>query len=120
MNSSIKPTHRKLLSQLLLVVWLCSLIAHSNHGLEFNSGNHVLSQHQVETTDTLYQLDSDLQCHLCYNTIDRFDDVELTTYFSHLSSRVAFARANQIEAHQPSYFLPLLRGPPKSLNSLLS
>lgn len=120
MISSVKPSNMKILSQLLLVVWLCSLIAHSNHALvneqSVGSNQSVISI----DTDTLYQFDTDQQCHLCHNTIDKFDDIELKTFCSLRSTRIAFSRIKRSEAYSVSYFLPLLRGPPNTINTIHS
>lgn len=112
MNTVFKPTQLKALCYLLVAVWLCSLIVHSQHaiGVTVDKGNVVFSS--IAESDILSQVDNDPQCHLCYNSIDRFDEVTLVAHYSLGSDLAVIDHRRTSAVNQPPYCLPQLRAPP--------
>lgn len=112
MKTFIKPTQLSALCYLLVVVWLCSLIVHSQHaiGVTVDSGNAISSE--IAKNDILSQVENEQECHLCYNSIDRFDDVTLVAYYSLGSDLAVIDKLRVSSANQPPYCLPRLRAPP--------
>ncbi len=105
---SIHNKNMKIFSQFILTVWLCALFSHGSHGL-----NALVLERDVSgDNETFLHLGADVDCHLCYNTLDRVEDVDLVGAFADFSQYALLTFSKPAVNVAQYYRLPQLRAPP--------
>lgn len=66
----------------------------------------------IDSSETLYQQTSDIECHLCFNHIDTNNDDDLLGSYPLIGTFVAKELFSPLSAQSKYFLLPNLRGPP--------
>jgi len=93
--SVFSPKELVRFSQVILVVWLCALFSHNAHA------------------EIVSQIEADVECHLCQNTLDKVGYISGKIPFSQRVLRVSICQTKCSLVFKQASLLPDSRAPPK-------